>query len=108
MEGVVRLNAALETRRGRNSTAAERREFINWLFDHISEFHATSKRELTTMSIGRYDNETGIHINKDWVYTIIRLDVFRDSEGIKFEVKCPYTFDELCERPSLIRELMRR
>ena len=91
-------------RGGRHTTSKERKEFINWLFDHISEFRCKSKNSLALEAINRYLDEFNIKMNKDWVYSMIRFGIIRDNNEIRFETEQKYSFDEYCEQPSLIRK----
>lgn len=101
---ITRLDSGIIIRGGKHTTSKERRDFFNWLFDHISEFRVKSKNALAYEAIDRYAEEFNIKMNKDWVYTMIRLGVIRDNDAIRFEQPQEHTFDEYCEQPSLIRK----
>ena len=103
--GVTRLSDYFDSNRSRNSTAEERRVFVNWLFEHIMDFRVDSKNKLANAVVERYKHETSIHINKEWIYALIRLGIYKDGDDFRFQEESKYSFEELCNKPSLIRHL---
>ena len=103
--GVSKLEDAFIEIHGKKANAKERKEFFNWLFDHISEFRVKSKNELANQSIKRYENEFNVLLNKDWVYSIMRLGIYRDGSELRFESNISYSFNDLCEHPTITRKL---
>ena len=76
------------------------------MFDNIASMRASSKSELAKTLVMTYRNVHGISINKEWIYTLIRGGIYRDSDGsIKFGIDIKYTIDELCSNPSLARNI---
>ena len=101
---IIKLSDAIVMQGGKHTTANERRDFINWLFDHVSEINCKSKSSLTSNAIDKYFKDFNIKMNRDWVYSMIRFGIVRENDKISFETEQKYTFDEYCEHPSLIRK----
>ena len=74
------------------------------MFEHLSELQSSSKNKLAHLAVTKYLSETGIKMNKDWIYGIIRLGLYKDDSGFHFEAETKYSLLELCEHPSLIRK----
>ena len=98
------INQSVVSLRKRNPTSKERHEFISFMFQELKEIRVKSKNELAKELIKRYRDQYGININKEWCYALIRYGIYKNETGdLMFSENVPYSVNDLCDKPSLIR-----
>lgn len=89
--------------RGTKTTIEDRKNYIDFMFEHYNDIKAKSRSEFTKKLLALYEDETGIRIAFDWAYRLMRLYPTKHRDGsYTFKNYAEHTMEELCETPSLV------
>lgn len=85
----------------------DRLEFIDWLFDNYEIFDfSKSVYNVSKHITETYREETHMKLSLEWVVGLIKYGIVKYEDGsYGFEKSIPYTLNELCEHPKLVRQI---
>ena len=100
------FDTEVKSKKYRKSNTDDRKDFIDWMFDHIEDVKGKSKNETAKWLSKTYSDENECIINYNWVYMLLRLGIVKyDDDTYGFKKTEDYTVDDLCEHPGVIRNI---
>ena len=90
----------------RNATPADRKQFINFMFDNFDSISGKNKLDLAKNLSKAYKDTYDVTINYSWVHALLRGGIVKLEDGtVTFKRYHEHTIDELCEHPSITKTI---
>ena len=107
MERFVTVRIESEKSKLKRMSADDRREFIKWMFDNIDSIDTKVGRWNIAKSLtNKFTEETGMRINVEWINALLKYGIAKFSDDTYgFEKDIRYTVDDVCEHPTLFRNV---